>query len=138
MSSTLSSTIRIYSLNTGKVLKTLRAAEYVSERYPCPPSVFCGHDTAPETKVVNGHEAMQVDGVGESRAVSLAPKSKVAWVIAGSENGKVVIWDLQDRRVIGVLAGHSSPVVAVAVSPDGRTVATGALEPDRSIKLWRA
>jgi COMPASS component SWD3 len=140
MSATLSSTIRIYSLNTGKVLKTLRAGEYISERYPCPAVVFAGHARA----AANGHgdEAMEVEadeGGAGSRAVSVsaAAKGRPAWVIAGSENGKAVIWDLQDRRVICVLDGHVSPVVAVAVSPDGRTVATGSLEPDRTVRLWR-
>jgi COMPASS component SWD3 len=124
MSATLSSTIRIYSLNTGKVLKTLRASEYVSERFPCHASVFAGHKIA-----ANGHDGMDIDEEDGKRP---------AWVVAGSENGKAVIWDLQDRRVIAVLSGHSAPVVAVAVSPDGKTIATGALEPDCSIKLWRA
>lgn len=78
---------------------------------------------------------MEVDGEAKDASASSKPP---AWVIAGSENGKVVIWDLQDRRVLQVLEGHVSPVVAVAVTPDGRTIATGALEPDRTIKLWHA
>jgi COMPASS component SWD3 len=41
---------------------------------------------------------------------------KEAWVIAGSENGKVVIWEMGSRRVIQVLEGHRNAVVALAVS----------------------
>lgn len=60
-----------------------------------------------------------------------------ACVIAGSEKGCAVVWDLQDRRVLQVLGGHRTPVVAVAVHPGGRAVATGSIEPDAVIKLWR-
>lgn len=41
-----------------------------------------------------------------------------AWVVSGSENGNVVIWELSSRRVVQVLnqGGHRKPVVAIAVS----------------------
>ncbi|WOO79459.1 WD repeat-containing protein 5 [Vanrija pseudolonga] len=130
LSSTLSSTIRIYSLHTAKVLKTFQAAEYVSEKFPTPAIVFA----APGGALANGHDAddaMDVDGVAGVGTVGAAR------VVAGSENGHVVIWDLQDRRVVQVLEGHDAPVVALAVHPDGRTIATGALEPDKKIKVWQ-
>ncbi|TXT06116.1 hypothetical protein VHUM_03589 [Vanrija humicola] len=131
LSSTLSSTIRIYSLHTAKVLKTLTASEYVSERFPTPALVFA----APRASAsANGHDAdaMDVDGV-----VGPAGAGAAAHVVAGSENGRAVVWDLQDRRVVQVLDGHDAPVVALAVHPDGTTIATGALEPDKKIKVWQ-
>lgn len=139
LSASLSSTVRIHSLHNGKVLKTFRAADYVSERYHCPAIVY-GAPQVPET---NGHakdHAMEVDEGNASpptAAVSPAPTARAAWVIAGSENGKVIIWDLQDRRVIQTLDGHSSPVVALAVSPDGATIASGSVEPDKTIRVWQ-
>lgn len=117
------------------MLKTFRATEYVSEKHPCPAITF----GAPLVPISNGHvmdEAMDVDGESSAATVSV-PVGREAWVIAGSENGKVVIWNLQDRRVIHTLEGHSSPVVALAVAPDGRTIAAGSIEPDKSIRLWR-
>lgn len=139
LAASLSSTIRVYSLHTGRVLKTLRATEYVSERFPSPAIVF----GAPPKALANGHakgdDVMDVDSVVPSAAASPAATSRkgpVALVVAGSENGKAVVWDLQDRRVVAVLEGHTSPVVALAVSPDGRTIASGSLEPERSIRLW--
>ncbi|TXT06719.1 uncharacterized protein COLE_06050 [Cutaneotrichosporon oleaginosum] len=81
---------------------------------------------------------MDLDG---SAAPSAAPspgrpKGPAALVVAGSENGAVIVWDLQDRRVVSVLEGHTAPVVALAVSPNG-TIASGTLEPECSIRLWR-
>ncbi|WVQ84024.1 hypothetical protein IAT38_006169 [Cryptococcus sp. DSM 104549] len=152
LASTLSSTLRIYNIHTSKVLKTIRApGVYVSERWPCPAVIF----EAPEGerfgvgKVEDLPEdrgdKMDVDG--EPPTAAPTPASAVttklrrdAWVISGSENGKLVIWDIQSKKVLQVLEGegaHSAPVVALAVHPDGKTIASGAIEPDKSIKLWR-
>lgn len=108
---------------------------------------------------------MQANGTGigmdlnmnmEMEDGSRRRKTRDAWVVAGSENAKVVIWDLGSRRVLQVLETEGtvhSPIIAIAVSsssspsspieltdqvhPDGRTVATGSLEPDRIINIWR-
>lgn len=135
----LSSTIRVYSLHTGKVLKTLRAAEYVSERYPSPAIVYGAPEPANNANGTKAEkDSMDVDSALPSAAPSpgASRKGPSALVVAGSENGKVVVWDLQDRRVVAVLEGHTSPIVALAVSPDGRMVASGSLEPERSMRLW--
>lgn len=81
---------------------------------------------------------VDVDVNGDGAAVA----KREAWVVSGSENGKVVIWELGSRRVIQVLEGtgteaHQRPVVALAVHPDGRSIATGSLEPEKVIHIWR-
>jgi COMPASS component SWD3 len=147
LSATLSSTLRVYNFATSKVLKTLRApGVYVSDKHPCPAVVF-GHE-----------EVAKQNGLSVSSNSSGRRKRRESWVVTGSENGKVVIWDLGSRRVLQVLEGEGSvhsPVVAVAVSslllfvmwsfsadliqvhPDGRTIASGSLEPERLIQMWR-
>lgn len=115
LAAALSSTIRIYSLYNSKVLKTFRDADYVSERYPSPALVFAAH----------------------TKETPARDEERPACVIAGSEKGCAVIWDLQDRRVLQTLRGHGTPVVAVAVDPSGRRVATGSIEPEATIKLWQ-
>lgn len=48
-------------------------------------------------------------------------KMRDAWIISGSENGKLIIWDIQSKRVLQVLEGdlsHHCSVVALAVSQD--------------------
>jgi COMPASS component SWD3 len=53
---------------------------------------------------------MEVQGEG---------KSKEAWVVTGSENGKMMLWELRSRRVLQVLeveGVQQRPIVAIAVS----------------------
>jgi COMPASS component SWD3 len=64
------------------------------------------------------------------------PNRADAWLVSGSENGKIVIWDVGSRNVVGILEGHERPVVALAVSPDGRRIASGSLEPEKTIRIW--
>ncbi|WVR04444.1 hypothetical protein IAU60_001447 [Kwoniella sp. DSM 27419] len=153
LSSTLSSTLRIYNIHTSKVLKTLRAPNiYTSEKYPCPAVVFAAPTVDPPIpngqQATNGDEnAMEVDVSGAEFTVQSGtnpPGGKLdrpdAWIVSGSENGKLVIWDLQSKRVVQVLEGdlgHTSPVVAVAVQPGSRLIASATLEPEKSVKMWR-
>lgn len=133
LSATLSSTLRVYNIHTSKVVKTLKAPQFVSEKYPSPAIVFAPPEAAARGSAPK-EDSMDLDG----RAVT--ERSKEAWVICGSETGKVVIWELNSRQVVQILehsTGHSSSVVAVAVSPDGQTVATGSLEPEKTVCLWR-
>jgi WD40 repeat protein len=46
------------------------------------------------------------------------------------------VYDLATRREVLTLSGHNGPVGAVAVSPDGETIATGGA--DGTAKLWDA
>jgi len=104
LSSTLASTVRLYDIHSSKVLKTLRAPTiFTSERYPSPALLY---PALPEA------EGMEIDGTDRTK------KRPEAWVVSGSENGKVVIWDLSSRRVAQVLSegGHRAAVAALAVS----------------------
>ena len=58
------------------------------------------------------------------------------WAVTASADATVMAWDLQaTRRAVGELRGHRGPIVALAGSLDGLSLATGSL--DGTARLWR-
>ena len=54
------------------------------------------------------------------------------WVVAGSEDSDVFLWDLGKKEVVGLLVGHEEAVVGV--DSWGGWIATGGLEGE--VKVW--
>lgn len=56
---------------------------------------------------------------------------------ASGENavsGQIKIWNVADGRLLRVIDGHRDTIYALALSPDGKTLASGSY--DQQIKLW--
>ena len=54
--------------------------------------------------------------------------------LASAHGKRVRMWKTDTWKEVHAGTGHREPVKAVAVSPDGKTIATGSR--DRSIILW--
>ncbi|KAK4538816.1 hypothetical protein CDCA_CDCA20G4841 [Cyanidium caldarium] len=59
-------------------------------------------------------------------------------VLSGSEDCAVYLWDLQTRQVVQRLTAHTDVVLAVDAHPTEAVLASGALERDRTVKVWAA
>ena len=81
-------------------------------------------DTGEAREVLLFHEG-QVD------AVAALPQGRFA---SAGADGRIAIWEAGRSAPISVLQGHSAPVAALAVSPDGATLASASW--DASVRLW--
>jgi len=56
-------------------------------------------------------------------------------LISGHDDNNIILWDMETRQPIGQpLSGHADSVFSVALSPDGKTLASGGY--DSYIILW--
>jgi COMPASS component SWD3 len=58
------------------------------------------------------------------------------WIVSGSEDKKVFLWNLQSKEVVQMLEGHSEVVLTIACHPTRNMIASGAVAGDNSIKIW--
>ncbi len=69
-------------------------------------------------------------GLGSPCSIS----TQGSMVAAGGWEGEVCVWDLTRRKVIKRIQTHNNILLGVALSPDGKTLATGGH--DQVIRLW--
>jgi cytochrome c len=68
---------------------------------------------------------------GAINAVAVLKDGRLA---TAGEDGRVAIWRAGEQRPATVLQGHQAPVVALALSPDGVTLASASW--DQTLRLW--
>ena len=103
-------TLKVWDLQTGSILCTLTGL-----------AIRCDGNCT-----LTGHS----DWV---HAVAVTPDSK--YVISGSSDSRLKVWDLQTGSILRTLVtGHSDWVNAVAVTPDSKYVISGSS--DSRLKVW--
>jgi WD40 repeat protein len=70
----------------------------------------------------------------EDRVTSVAISADSQWVVSGSEDKTVCVWDLQTGKQRNLLKGHEAEVTSVAISVDSQRIVSGS--GDGTVWVW--
>ena len=137
--------VRIWSLGSRRVVRTIRAGE-----------PLCGVAWSPDGKLIGAGQclgynfssasAIRVWDMRSGRLVFRTTGTPATTMLRFSPDGRDLIvptlkgtaeiWSRAGNRLVTTLTGHSGQVIAVAYSPNGKLVATGAT--DGTARVWDA
>lgn len=125
LAATLDNTLKLWDYSKGKCLKTYTG--HKNEKY----CIFANFSVT-GGKVIN---------VLPFKAIVTFSKNMylfLQWIVSGSEDNMVYIWNLQSKEVVQKLQGHTDTVLCTACHPTENIIASAALENDKTIKLWKS
>ena len=65
-------------------------------------------------------------------SIAISPDGK--YIVSGSDDETIKIWDIKTAECLNTLLGHSETVSSVTISPDGKYIVSGSI--DKTIKIW--
>lgn len=71
------------------------------------------------------------------KRISVQQSPNFQHIISGSEDGRILVWSIQTKQIVQILEGHTTPVLATDSHPTLNIIASGGLEPDNVIRIWR-
>jgi WD40 repeat protein len=87
---------------------------------------------------LHGNKITITQGVGAPGTINVLSFSHDGKLLAaGKDFGRVVLWDVASRKFLRAFETGQGIVKAVALSPDGQTLATAGDKESYSLKLWK-
>jgi len=127
LSSSLDGRIRLWDYEHGRAIRVYEG--HANQKF-CITCALCGPSGRPQT------EARSKD----------SPAGPAPWVVTGSEDGKLFVYDLNDQKALQIVEGgeagqgaHADAVLCVDVHPSQPLLATcsqGMNELSGSVKIW--
>lgn len=120
---TLDSCVRLWDYVNGRPIKTYQG--HVNQKYS-----LCG------AFGVYGKDVLRpTDGREDEVMPRDSPEeAKWAFVVSGSEDGTLLIWDVVTKDVLQQLRGHEGAVLGVDTHPSEKKMASAGI--DRTVRVW--
>lgn len=140
VSASIDNTLKIWQLETGRCVDTLRAHSRQANDVAITPDGKIALSTSSDrTLRIWDLESCQTVGTLKGHAdsvwgVAVTPDGKT--VVSGSWDRTLRVWDLESHKCLRRLRGHGGSIAehGVAISPDGRRIVSGSC--DKTVKVW--
>ncbi len=138
--------IKVWNLQTKKIIHIFQSHRLIHGHQPIflsPQANILasgGEDNKINTIIlwdlIRGEKIHTLQG---SAPVAFSTDAKV--IVSGGANNTIIVWDLQTGEKLCILEGHSSRIVDIAISPDGKTIVSSSdvssyFANDATIKVW--
>jgi WD40 repeat protein len=136
VSGSFDNSIKIWDLDSGKLMGTLTGAEMVNAIALSPDGqtiVSSGEQNTIELWQLNTAQRRTL-GDHSDWILALAVSLDGQTLVSGSRNSTIKIWHLPTGELRHTITGNYSGVLAIAISPDGQTLVSS--HGDNTIRMW--